>query len=484
MEVSSAYADWLTNFLLTSLLGYMLYVLFSIVFTFKKQELSLTRAKGQIELEDEKDISEEEESFELEETEPNDEDEERVEGTKLSSNKKDGDKQFVTKKGSSENLGTATIADSSEEFEKIKKVTNDKLQKVDHENVEESLKKEIVKASDTPGSQESSVANVISLPQTTEGNQDTTEFVSQSKSSFPKSNNFPSPSPSSSSSSSLAEDDPGKASLKGKGEMYELEEEWEGVETSEIEDDFDAAATFVGSLAVGQGTKITQEMQLGLYGLYKQATVGQCSIPQPSLLNMSSRAKWNAWKRLGGMKTEDAMEAYIHLVETICPGWSQQEGTDSKQGENRINKMGPVFSTLSDETAGEEGSLQALQASASEGDILQLQKLLKEGCPIDGADEEGRTPLHWAADRGHLEAARLLLAAGASVDKRDTEGQTALHYASICGHKAMAEELLKFGADRQATDMDGTVPDLSAKNWQILGENKKSSLGADLAGGK
>lgn len=36
----------------------------------------------------------------------------------------------------------------------------------------------------------------------------------------------------------------------------------------------------------------SNEMKLTFYGLYKQATVGPCTEPRPSMFNYIARAKW------------------------------------------------------------------------------------------------------------------------------------------------------------------------------------------------
>ncbi|XP_067304670.1 acyl-CoA-binding domain-containing protein 7 [Pseudorasbora parva] len=54
-----------------------------------------------------------------------------------------------------------------------------------------------------------------------------------------------------------------------------------------------------------------------LYGLYKQASVGDINIEKPGLLDMKGKAKWNAWNLKKGMSNEDAMNAYISLAKEV-----------------------------------------------------------------------------------------------------------------------------------------------------------------------
>ncbi|CAL5050490.1 unnamed protein product [Urochloa decumbens] len=40
----------------------------------------------------------------------------------------------------------------------------------------------------------------------------------------------------------------------------------------------------------------TNENKLILYGLYKQATVGDVNTARPGFFNLKDKAKWDAWK--------------------------------------------------------------------------------------------------------------------------------------------------------------------------------------------
>lgn len=71
------------------------------------------------------------------------------------------------------------------------------------------------------------------------------------------------------------------------------DDDWEGVESTELDEIFSAATAFVATKAADRAaTKVSNEKQLQLYGLYKIATEGPCSAPQPSALKMTARAKW------------------------------------------------------------------------------------------------------------------------------------------------------------------------------------------------
>uniref|UniRef100_T1D9W4 Peroxisomal 3,2-trans-enoyl-CoA isomerase-like protein n=1 Tax=Crotalus horridus TaxID=35024 RepID=T1D9W4_CROHD len=63
----------------------------------------------------------------------------------------------------------------------------------------------------------------------------------------------------------------------------------------------------------------SDDIKLKLYGLYKQATVGPCNIPKPSILDFINKAKWDAWNSLGSMTQDSARQSYIELVLSLVP---------------------------------------------------------------------------------------------------------------------------------------------------------------------
>lgn len=251
------------------------------------------------------------------------------------------------------------------------------------------------------------------------------------------------------------------------------DDDWEGVESTELDETFSAATAFVAATAADRSSrKVSSELQLQLYGLYKIATEGACSGPQPSAIKMTARAKWNAWQKLGAMPPEEAMLKYIEIITELYPTWFAGS-TSNRRGENineRSSKdtrpMGPVFSSFIHEEESDELKLDAIHAFAREGDTENLIKCVEGGVPVDIKDSEGRTPLHWAVDRGHIEAAESLLSRNADVNSKDNEGQTPLHYAAVCERENIAELLVKKNAATDVKDDDGNYPcDLCDSKW-------------------
>ncbi|XP_018801583.1 PREDICTED: acyl-CoA-binding protein-like [Bactrocera latifrons] len=58
---------------------------------------------------------------------------------------------------------------------------------------------------------------------------------------------------------------------------------------------------------------------LEFYGLFKQATVGDVNIPAPSALDLTAKAKFDAWSKHKGLSQDAAKAAYIATYEKYAP---------------------------------------------------------------------------------------------------------------------------------------------------------------------
>nr|ACG46576.1 acyl-CoA-binding protein [Zea mays] len=61
----------------------------------------------------------------------------------------------------------------------------------------------------------------------------------------------------------------------------------------------------------------SNENKLILYGLYKQATVGDVNTDRPGIFYQKDRAKWDAWKAVEGKSKDEAMNDYITKVKQL-----------------------------------------------------------------------------------------------------------------------------------------------------------------------
>lgn len=56
---------------------------------------------------------------------------------------------------------------------------------------------------------------------------------------------------------------------------------------------------------------------LELYALYKQGSSGDVDGKRPGMLDIKGRAKWDAWAGKKGQPRQQAMEAYVALVDRL-----------------------------------------------------------------------------------------------------------------------------------------------------------------------
>ena len=56
---------------------------------------------------------------------------------------------------------------------------------------------------------------------------------------------------------------------------------------------------------------------LKIYSLYKQATEGDVEGKRPGFTDMVGRAKYDAWAAVKGQSKDEAMQAYVDLIESL-----------------------------------------------------------------------------------------------------------------------------------------------------------------------
>ena len=54
-----------------------------------------------------------------------------------------------------------------------------------------------------------------------------------------------------------------------------------------------------------------------IYGLDKQATVGDNGEKKPGFGDMIGRAKWDAWNGCKGTSSDDAKRQYVELIQSL-----------------------------------------------------------------------------------------------------------------------------------------------------------------------
>ncbi|EEC72626.1 hypothetical protein EE612_009329 [Oryza sativa] len=161
---------------------------------------------------------------------------------------------------------------------------------------------------------------------------------------------------------------------------------------------------------------------------------------------------------------------------------------------NRVAAAQYILEHGADVNAIDHTGQTALHWSAVRGHIQVAELLLKEGAKVDAADlygyqtthvaaqygqtsylyhivakwnadpdvpdNDGRSPLHWAAYKGFADSVRLLLFLGAYRGRQDKEGCTPLHWAAIRGNLESCTVLVQAGKkeDLMVQDNTGLTP--------------------------
>ena len=122
-------------------------------------------------------------------------------------------------------------------------------------------------------------------------------------------------------------------------------------------------------------------------------------------------------------------------------------------------------------------------AIAAKGrDAVAVKALLKQGADVNGAQGDGMTALHWAANHGDAALTQMLLSAGANIRATTRLGGiTAMHIASQGGHAQVVAALIAAGADRNAPTATGATPlMLAARSGSTDTVTKLIETGADI----
>ena len=86
----------------------------------------------------------------------------------------------------------------------------------------------------------------------------------------------------------------------------------------------------------------------------------------------------------------------------------------------------------------------ALIESAFDGQLADVQVLVKKGASVKATDASKRTALMWAAFKGHTSVVEYLFGQGAEINAKDSDNMTALIYAAKPAIRIMYGAALMF----------------------------------------
>ncbi len=87
-----------------------------------------------------------------------------------------------------------------------------------------------------------------------------------------------------------------------------------GKESDEIKEKFLKAAK---EIKAHTDLNLDNDTLLSLYAYYKQGVEGDFNTEQPGFLDFKGKAKWEAWNKLKGLSSEEAMKKYYKKVKKI-----------------------------------------------------------------------------------------------------------------------------------------------------------------------
>lgn len=99
----------------------------------------------------------------------------------------------------------------------------------------------------------------------------------------------------------------------------------------------------------------------------------------------------------------------------------------------------------------------ALLRAARLDDVHGLTSCLAKGAMVNRKDQNGWTPLHWAAFKGRIKSVKVLLEHGAEIDAVDDAGYTPLHCAAEAGHLQLSLFFISRGSRVKLKSFEGAL---------------------------
>ena len=219
--------------------------------------------------------------------------------------------------------------------------------------------------------------------------------------------------------------------------------------------------------------KISTELKLSLYGLFKQSEFGDIDKSEPSKLHYVEYSKWSAWNKNKGKTKLNAKKEYFYLVynQIVKPfnlniflykgGEGDEE--ESKGGGGGGTSMSFVVSSKISEQEfdssihGDPSELfnkfDLTQSEINENEIISY--IETNNISINCQNENGTTFLNFAVDNDKYELSKILIEKfSANINLCDDMGYTPLHSAVINENIQIIKLLLNHGADIYAKSYD------------------------------
>ena len=149
----------------------------------------------------------------------------------------------------------------------------------------------------------------------------------------------------------------------------------------------------------------------------------------------------------GGESPNEMLQPYSTKEAAII--WAARSG--------KLQAVRALAISNADVTCRSHCRVTALHCAAKHSEEM-CQELIAHGADVEAKDDDGRTPLHWAADSGNVGTAFALLAAGAKQNLVDRHGNTPLHLAANTKNPNVVEVLAKGRPALAARNKAGYTP--------------------------
>lgn len=190
------------------------------------------------------------------------------------------------------------------------------------------------------------------------------------------------------------------------------------------------------------------------YCIGSTATKGQSIEKHPEIM----QAFWQTFITSTPIKADDTEQAYVKVCEVSAFFFGYKISPDE---EEFIDSVWIVNDIHQKKILEELTSMDhRLREACDKGYEKVVKALLEAGANIEAKDEDDQTSLHHAANGGHPEAAKLLLEAGAKTEVHtkgsdtglilDNQGRTPLHLAAEQNNAEVVQILLAAEADVNA----------------------------------
>jgi len=236
---------------------------------------------------------------------------------------------------------------------------------------------------------------------------------------------------------------------------------------SKDENDYDSTALHcaarnghkdVAELLLTNKADINAKNKEGVTPLFMAAGAGRKDLVE---LLLANKAEVNSKAIDGEMPLHAAAaEGYKDVVELLLANKADANAKDNA-GHTPLDWAAHKGHGDVVELLRQHGSLDpnVIRDSTLNGDLKKVKVIIKENPDlVFRQDDNGDTPLIWAALRDHKDVAEFLLASSAKVNATNNAGETPLHLAAGKGYKDVVELLLAHRAEVNFRDSHGHTP--------------------------